>query len=484
MEIRVPDRAFNKCYLPLLNEKRRYIVLYGGAGSGKSYFAASRYVLKLIGSGKCNILCVRNTGVTNRDSTFALMKQIISKWGLERFFKILDGELRIKCLVNDNEAVFKGLDDAEKLKSITFARGELTDIWIEEASEITKEDFDRLDLRLRGGKSDKQIVLTFNPIDVNHWLKKRFFDEKPKDAVVLHTTYKDNRFLDEGYKKLLESYKNADPYLYSVYCLGQWGVYGKTVFNANAISERLSELKPPEAVGIFECDLDEVKICNIRFLRGDDGCIKIFKFPKKNRPYVIGGDTAGEGSDYFVAQVLDNVTGEQVATLRSRFDEDVYATQMYCLGKFYNDALIGIESNFSTYPIRELARYGYPRQYIREREDTFTGAVVRAYGFKTTLITRPVILAELIKITREHIHLINDEQTLHEMLTFVRSEKGRPEAKAGAHDDLIMALAIAYYIRPQQDMTVKNISPSPFFQFEFMKPKKGGVGKGDEITVI
>lgn len=196
-------------------------------------------------------------------------------------------------------------------------------------------------------------------------------------------------------------------------------------------------------------------VSNIRWIEDkDNGFIKIYEKPKERYPYVIGGDTAGEGSDYFIGQVLDNTNGKQVATLRKQFDEDEYTRQMYCLGKYYNIALEGIEANFTTFPIKELERIKYPKQYVREREDNYTNKTVKAFGFKTTSITRPLVLAQLQSIVNDHIELINDKDTLEEMLTFVRNEKGRPEAQEGAHDDLVMALAIAYYIREQQDMFV------------------------------
>ncbi len=154
--------------------------------------------------------------------------------------------------------------------------------------------------------------------------------------------------------------------------------------------------------------------------------------------------------------MLDNTNGKQVATLRKQFDEDEYSRQIYCLGIYYNTALEGIEANFSTFPIKELERLKYQKQFVREREDTYTGKPVKAYGFKTTAVTRPLILAQLQAIVNDSIGLINDKETLEEMLTFVRNEKGRPEAQDGAHDDLVMALAIAYYIRTQQTMKVKT----------------------------
>jgi len=440
--------------LPLLHDRSRYLVLYGGAGSGKSYFVAERYIYRILQEPMLNLLVVRAVANTNRDSTFALLKQIISKWGLSQLFRVNESDLRISC-ANGNSVIFKGLDDAEKLKSITFPRGELTDIWIEEASEIVEEDFNQLDVRLRGKGTQKQIVLSFNPIDVNHWLKRRFFDATPKNATTLHTTYRDNAHLDIEYIQLLESYRDTDPYYYQVYCLGQWGVYGKTVFDAQKVNERIAQLMEQEhAAGRFEYAYDGAKIDGIKWADDKQGHVKIFCKPVSGHPYVIGGDTAGEGSDYFTAQVLDNSTGEQVAVLKTQFDEGIYARDLYCLGKYYNNALLAPEANFSTYPIKELERLGYTNMYVRQGEDTYTGRLKQSFGFRTDKVTRPLIIAGLVEIMREHPELVNDVDTLYEMLTFVRNEKGRPEAQSGAHDDLIMALGIAHYIRPQQTFTI------------------------------
>ena len=180
----------------------------------------------------------------------------------------------------------------------------------------------------------------------------------------------------------------------------------------------------------------------------------IYKDPEPGVPYVIGGDTAGDGSDWFVAQVLNNITGEQVAKLRHQYDEDTYARQIFCLGRYYNNALIAIEVNFSTYPVKLLDMMGYKELYVRDVEDQFDGRIRHAFGFRTDTLTRPVIISELIRVMREHIGTVNDDETLMEMLTFIRNEKTlKPEAEEGAHDDCIMALAIAHYIRPQQRMT-------------------------------
>lgn len=232
---------------------------------------------------------------------------------------------------------------------------------------------------------------------------------------------------------------------------------GKCYFDKNNIIKRIQQLKDnkPFRQGNFVYDYDGLKISNIRWQEDKEGAIKIYEKPEKNVPYVLSGDTAGEGSDYFTGHVLNNVTGKQVAVLKQEYDEIEYTRQMYCLGVYYNTALIGIEANYTTYPIEELIRLKYPKQYVREKEDTFTGKNNKAYGFKTTLISRPRILGQLQTIYKEEIDKIVDIETLQEGLTFIKNEKGRPEAQVGYHDDLTMALAIAYDIRPQQDMTVK-----------------------------
>ena len=478
INIKIKKRVFNELFFKYLNNDKRYLVFYGGAGSGKSYFVVERYVYKLLTEKRFNLLVVRKTGKSNRDSTFALFKQIINKWKLSKYFKINESDLRIRNLINGNEIVFAGLDDVEKLKSITFSKGELTDVWIEEASEILESDFNQLDVRLRGKGTKKQIVISFNPIDINHWLKKRFFDRKEDNIEICHSTYKDNKFLDEDYKRLLEGYKDTDPYYYDVYCLGKWGVLGQTVFDSRKIQERLNNLKKPLKTGYFEYVYDDTKplrkkISDIKWINDKNGYIKIYEIPNKANYYAIGGDTAGDGSDYFTGHVIDTKTKKQVAVFKNQMDADLYTRQMYCLGMYYShrylngtleEALMGIEANFDSFPIRELTRLGYNRQYVREKIDEYTGKTEKRFGFKTTSITRPTIISYLIAFVREHCDLINDEDTLLELLTIVRNEKGRIEAPEGGHDDQMMGLAIAYEVCNQVAFTDEVLTPYPEFQ--------------------
>lgn len=489
VNIQISKKVFNKAFLPYLENDKRYLVFYGGAGSGKSFFIGERYIYKILVSKRFNLLVTRKTSKSNRDSTFALFKQIINKWKLSKYFKINESDLRIKCLLNGNEIIFAGLDDVEKLKSITFSKGELTDIWIEEASEILESDFNQLDVRLRGKGTKKQIVISFNPIDINHWLKRRFFDRKDDNITIFHSTYKDNEFLDDDYKQLLEGYKETDEYYYNVYCLGMWGVLGKTVFDARKINERLQNLKKPLKVGYFTYDYDDTKtkgkkISNIKWVNDRNGYINIYQLP--NSPaitkYCIGGDTAGEGSDFFTGHVLDARTGIQVAVLKHQFDADLYAKQMYCLGKYYKDALIGIETNFDSYPIMELERLGYTNMYVREKLDEYTGKLEKRYGFKTTMLTRPIIIDRLIQIVRENVESINDEDTLQELLTIIRNEKSRIEAPEGGHDDQMMGLAIAHQTREQ---VIFNEEPlTPYAEFKWSEKYKIKEDYGEDIVII
>lgn len=236
---------------------------------------------------------------------------------------------------------------------------------------------------------------------------------------------------------------------------------GKCYFNKANIIKRINELRniKPVIRGSFSCFYDGVRIRGKKFNEEKKGSIKIYKYPENNVPYVIGGDTAGEGSDYFTAHVINNITGEQVAVLKQQYDEIEYVKQMYCLGMFYNKALLGPESNFSTYPIQKLIELNYPNIFVRKKEDTYSNKYEKSFGFKTTSITRPLILGNLQEIVKDEIEKICDIETLREMLTFIVNKNGRAEAEEGYHDDLVMALAISYYIRTQQ--TYNKLSRNP-----------------------
>lgn len=167
-------------------------------------------------------------------------------------------------------------------------------------------------------------------------------------------------------------------------------------------------------------------------------------------PYVLGADTAGDGSDWNTGHIIDT-RQRQRAVIRLQKDEDLFADQLYCLGKMYNDAMITPEVNFSTYVTNTLINREYPNVYIRETSpDSISKQMTKKYGFNTNKATRPPLLAELKILVRDRIECIVDLPTLKEMMTFIINEKSKPEAVSGEHDDLIMALGIALYTQEQQ----------------------------------
>lgn len=240
---------------------------------------------------------------------------------------------------------------------------------------------------------------------------------------------------------------------------------GNCFFNKEIIMNRMikiEQLKPLKR-GFFAYDLNDNEISNINFIEDEKGYIKIYEDVEDGYPYVLGGDTAsGSGIDSFTGHVINNNTGHQAAVLKNnKLDEDEYARQMYCLGMYYNEALVGLENNFSTYPTRKLKEYKYPNIYIREVENgDIADSMQDKYGFITNRATRPIILGILKEVFRDNINWINDIETLKEGLSFIVNEDKktkRAEAEPGEHDDLIMGLAITYYIRTQQRFNVIKV---------------------------
>lgn len=214
----------NPIYYPLFDNQDRYMVLYGGAGAGKSHWSCQKKLIRIMEEKESRILVIRKVARTLRRSVFQLFQDYISKWGLSSLFKINKSDMDIKC-INWNIIYFAGVDDPEKLKSIE----KVTSIWIEEATELNLNDFNIIDRSLRGeSKNYKQIILTYNPISVLSWTNKRFFEGIQKNTTILKTTYKDNRFIDDEYKAILESYTgNAR----TVYTLGEYGKLEHAVYS-------------------------------------------------------------------------------------------------------------------------------------------------------------------------------------------------------------------------------------------------------------
>ena len=225
---------------------KRYIIMKGSAGSGKSVDTAQNYILRLMADKGRNLVCIRKADITNRDSTYAELTGAVYKMfgdKYERYWDIKQSPLQLTCKLNGNKIIFRGVNDEkqrEKLKSITFQKGKLTDVWVEEATEITQADFEIIDDRLRGNLPEGQfyqIRMTFNPVNKNHWIKKNFFDIPDPNVLTHHSTYLGNRFIDEAYKARMERRKIVDPEGYQIYGLGEWGEIGGLILHNWEVKE-------------------------------------------------------------------------------------------------------------------------------------------------------------------------------------------------------------------------------------------------------
>ena len=265
------------------------------------------------------------------------------------------------------------------------------------------------------------------------------------------------------YYKKYNSYVNKDKIKQEYPCTPDEAFLnsGNCVFDTEIIAERKMELQEeykvnPYKQGYFdfkwhdEETKDYILDSTIKFVESPIGCIKIYQDVKKGAFYVIGGDTAGDGSDYFTGTVIDNTTGKRTATLRGQLQPDFYTHQIYCLGKYYNIALISIEVNFNVYPVIELQRLKYPNQYMREQFDNISKKMLQKNGWKTDGNTRPLIISEEQALIREHPELFSDIIMLEECLSFIYDENMRPDAQDGKHDDLLFSDMIAQASRWQQ----------------------------------
>ncbi len=235
INVNIDSNVFNPVYLPYLTEQARTEIFFGGSSSGKSVFLSDRAIFDLMG-GERNYLIVRNTGNTLRTSTFNELQKSITRWGVGDLFNINKSDMVITC-ANKKQALFKGLDDVEKIKSITPIDGVITDIWIEEATETKEEDIKQLSKRLRGkSKAKKRLTYSFNPILRSHWICKKYFggwqdgdkEYRDENLIILKTTYKDNKFLEVD--DIYELENETDEYYFNVYTLGNWGVLGDLIF--------------------------------------------------------------------------------------------------------------------------------------------------------------------------------------------------------------------------------------------------------------
>lgn len=222
-------------YKAFWNFKGRYRIVKGSRASKKSKTAALWYITNLIKYPDANLLVVRKTYRTLKDSCFTELRWAIDRLGVGAFWKITESPLEMVYTPTGQKICFRGLDDPLKVTSITVDTGCLCWMWIEEAYEITKEDnFNILDESIRGQVPEglfKQITMTLNPWNERHWIKKRFFDVPPdRDILAMTTNYQCNEWLDEADKRVFETMRRHNPRRYQVAGLGEWGIVDGLVY--------------------------------------------------------------------------------------------------------------------------------------------------------------------------------------------------------------------------------------------------------------
>lgn len=230
--------TFNPSFRRSNESRARYRLLCGSAGSGKSYNTAQDLIIRLsdLRYRGANLMVVRKTETSSRSSAFPELEGAIKRIFGDRWseiWKISAERMVLECRVTGNTIIFRGMNSPaarERVKSVSFARGKLTWIWIEEATELEEADLDLLDDRLRGELADVnpelyyQITMTFNPVSASHWIKRRFFDTPPsEDVCISRSVFGENRFIDDAFSRRMERRREWDPEGYCVYALGEWG---------------------------------------------------------------------------------------------------------------------------------------------------------------------------------------------------------------------------------------------------------------------
>lgn len=227
--LHLSSNIFNSSFRDYLTDyQHRFEVYYGGAGSGKSYFITQKILVKAL-RNKRKVLIMRKVGSTLKDSVWQLVIDTLSQFQILGFCKVNKSVFTIE-LPNGSILLFKGMDDSEKIKSITG----ITDIWAEEATEFTEEDIEQLNLRLRAKTDNLQMFFSFNPVSKANWVFRRWFAKGAvitDDTVVHQSTYKDNRFLPDDYIATIEKMAKTNPTYYRIYALGEFASLDKLVFS-------------------------------------------------------------------------------------------------------------------------------------------------------------------------------------------------------------------------------------------------------------
>ena len=225
-------------FFPLLFDySKRWEFWCGSAGSGKSYTIAQRIIIRCT-KEPIRVLVCRRYATTLRNSCFALFKEILTKWQLLPYVKVKETDMSI-TFPNGSQIIMVGLDTEEKLLSLT----NISTVWVEEAYEVEKSKVEQLNLRMRGTAANQQLILSWNPISKHSWLYEFTVKNPPENSVFIHSTYKDNPFLNPEYVQALDEMEIRNPEKYRVYGRGEWGVDSSGLVIKNWKSEAFDAME-------------------------------------------------------------------------------------------------------------------------------------------------------------------------------------------------------------------------------------------------
>ena len=411
-KVKIHPEVFNPAFLPHLNNLARTQIYYGGSGSGKSVFLAQRCVYDLMRGGR-NYLITRQVGRTIRGSVFTEVVKVITEWGVTSLFNINKSDMLITC-TNGYQIIFAGLDDIEKLKSLTPAKGSITDIWVEEATETDKATVKQLYKRQRGGdeKTAKRLVLSFNPILQSHWIYEEYFSKvawaddqneyTADDLSILKTWYIHNKFLTPDDVRDLEN--ETDPYYRNVYTFGNWGVLGSVIFT-NWRVEDLSGMRDqftnrrhgldfgfssdPAAIAVTHYDKTRktIYIFDELYERGLTNDLLAEQVTAKIDRYYIKGDSAEPKSIQELRNHGVNIMGAKKGKDSVLFGIQWLQQQTIVIDK----NCVNARNEFSQYHWKEDAAGNAIRQPV-DKNNHIIDAL--RYGYEDDMIERKIVIRE------------------------------------------------------------------------------------------
>jgi hypothetical protein len=412
-----------------VKDKTENIALFAGRGSGKTRAGATKALMYALENPLSIGMIAAPSFPMLRDSSLVEFKAVCPPQLIRQFDK---SNMVIK-LENDSEILLRSLDDPEKA-----GRGpSLAWAWIDEAARAHYDAWRAVFAAVRHPEFKVQRWITTTPKGFN-WCYQEFALNPRPDYKFYQCSSRDNIFLPEDYvKKLEEQYKSDPEYLLQEIEGGFTVVGGKSFFAKEVLIKMLAEtIEPRESL---------------------EGCVEIWKTPIIGGKYTAGVDFAwGEQGSYAVCQILDFQTGEQVAKIRGRLPLDEMALQTHKLCDRYNRAYLGAECNGEGITgVNKLIELGYGSRMFHRAEDWYINEKKR--GWHTNDTTRPIVLGELEEAVRNFAVRPYSKNTVSEMMSFIRDDKGKPAHAEGAYDDEVMSLAIAWHMRQVAHFEGKNV---------------------------